>query len=325
MGGAFLDALWVAGGALLLAGAGSRLVDFAVAFAERARLTPAVMGLTVVAAGTSAPELFVSLTAALRGSPDIALGNVVGSNVANVGLILGGCALLAPLPVARGVLRFEYPFLLLATWITLLLCRDGWFDRLEGAFFIASMAAFLAYSVWVARAEIDAAERSVVAEALPARAEGLSRRPAWWLASGLLASLLGLVLGARVLVAGAVGLAQALGLSERVIGLTVVSVGTSLPELVVSLVAAARRRQDMAVANVVGSNVFNLLMILGAAGLARPLSVDPRVASVDMWVLMGSTVLILPLARRGRLSRRGGAVLLALYGGYLVWLARGPQ
>ncbi len=321
-----LDALLVTAGALVLAYSGSRLVDFAAALAEKARVTPAVIGLTIVAAGTSAPELLVSLTAALRGSAGIALGNVIGSNIANLGLILGGCALLAPIPVARGLLRFEYPFLVLASWIVLLLCRDGGLDRLEGAFFLASMAGFAGYAVWVARDEITAAERRAAGETVPARAESLGRRPAWRLALALLVALGGLILGARILVAGAVGTAQAMGLSERVVGLTIVAIGTSLPELVVSVMAALKRQQELAVANIVGSNVFNLLMILGATALVRPLPIDSRAVSVDLWVLMGLTLLLLPLvARRQRLSRRGGACLLAAYAGYMAWLAHGPQ
>jgi cation:H+ antiporter len=144
------DVVLIAVGAAALAYSGNRLVDFAAALAEKARLTPAVIGLTIVAAGTSAPELVVSLTGALQGAPGIALGNVVGSNIANIGLILGACAVLAPIPVSPRVLRFEYPFLVLASWITLLLSRDGWLDRLEGGFFLASMISFAAYAVWVA-------------------------------------------------------------------------------------------------------------------------------------------------------------------------------
>ena len=159
-----IDLVLIVLGAVVLAFAGSRLVDFAVAIAEKARLTPAVIGLTIVAAGTSMPELAVSVTGALRGTADIALGNVVGSNIANIGLILGACAALTAVPVARGVLRFEYPFLVLASWIVLLLARDGRLDRLEGAFFVASLIAFTAYAVWVARREIDEAEQGVVAE-----------------------------------------------------------------------------------------------------------------------------------------------------------------
>jgi len=241
-------------------------------------------------------------------------------------MILGGCALIMPIPVARGVLRFEYPFLLLASWIALLLSRDGWLDRLEGTFFLASMVGFTAYAVWVARREITAAERRLVGETVPERAEALRRKPTWTLVLGILAALAGLVLGAQALVSGAVSLSRALGVSERVVGLTVVSVGTSLPELAVSVAAALRKQQEMAVANIVGSNIFNLLMILGAAGVARPLLIDPRMISVDLWVMLAFAVLLFPLVfRRGLLARGGGACLLAAYAGYLAWLAWNPR
>lgn len=321
-----LDLLLVLGGAAVMAYSGDRLVDLASAIAEKARLTPAVIGLTVVAAGTSAPELMVSVMSAVQGSPGIAVGNVVGSNVANLGLILGSCALVTPIPVAAGVLRFEYPFLLLASWITLLLSRDGVLDRLEGGFFLASMVAFMAYAVWVARRELTAAERKVVGESVPEQAVSLSRKSTSTLALGILAALLGLVLGAQSLVSGAVSMARALGVSERVVGLTVVSVGTSLPELAVSLAAAFRKQLEMAVANVVGSNIFNLLMILGAAGLAHPLPIDPHMVSVDLWVMIAFTVLLLPLVfRRKLLTRSGGACLLTAYAGYVAWLAWNPR
>lgn len=254
------------------------------------------------------------------------MGNVVGSNVANIGLILGACALVTPIPVARGVLRFEYPFLVLASWIALLLSRDGRLDRLEGAFFLASMAGFTAYAVWVARREITTLEKGLVGETVPERAEPLSRKPAWSLVLGILGALVGLVVGAQALVSAAVSMARALGVSERVVGLTVVSVGTSLPELAVSLAAALRRQQEMAVANIVGSNLFNLLMILGAAGLARPLLIDQRLISVDLWVMMTFTIVLFPLVyRRGSLTRSGGACLLAAYAGYVGWLAWNPR
>jgi len=321
-----LDALLLVAGALVLAYSGDRLVDFAAAVAEKCRLTPAAIGLTVVAAGTSAPELVVSVTGTLQGSPGIAIGNAVGSNMANIGLILGSCALLGAIPVSRGVLRFEYPFLVLASWITLLLCRDGTLDRLEGTFFLASMAAFTAYALWVARREMPAVEQDLVGGAVTLRAERAVHRPIWVLALGILAALGGLVLGAQALVGAAVSMARVLGVSERVVGLTVVSVGTSLPELAVSLAAAMRKQQEMAVASIVGSNIFNLLMILGAAGLARPLAIDQRIISVDLWVMMAFTVALFPLVYRHRaLSRAGGVGLLAAYVGYLVWLVVNPQ
>jgi len=317
-----LDVLLLVAGALALAYAGNRLVDFAAAVAEKAHLTPAVIGLTIVAAGTSAPELVVSVTGALRGSMGIAMGNVVGSNLANIGLVLAACALIAPVPVAARVLRFEYPFLVLASWIVLLLSRDGVLDRLEGAFFLGSMVAFVAYAVWVARKEITPAERSTVGEVIPEGAERLSGKPTWALASGLAVAIVGLVLAAHALVTGAVGIAASLGVSERVIGLTVVALGTSLPELAVSVSAALKKQQEMAVANLVGSNIFNLLMILGAAGLARPLPVDVRMVEVDLWVMLAFTILLGPLVyRRRSLTRIGGACLLAAYASYIASLA----
>jgi cation:H+ antiporter len=321
-----LELLLIVVGAAVLAYSGDRLVEFGAALAEKARLTPAVIGLTIVAAGTSSPELVVSVTSAMGGSPGIAIGNVVGSNVANIGLVLAVCALIAPVPVAAGILRFEYPFLLLASWIALLLTRDGSLDRLEGAFFLASMIAFTAYAVWVARRQITPADKDMLSQIVPERADRLSRRPPWILAAGILGALVGLVLGAQALVRGAVGIAQALGLTERVIGLTVVAIGTSLPELSVSVIAALKKHQEMAVANIVGSNIFNLLMILGAAGLARPLVIDGGMASIDLWVMMGTTLLLFGLVFRRRvLTRGGGACLLAGYVLYVAWLAWSPE
>ena len=166
----------------------------------------------------------------------------------------------------------------------------------------------------------------MAAEPVPARAEPLSHKPGFILALGIFAALVGLVLGAHSLVRGSVSLARGLGVSERVVGLTVVSIRTSLPELAVSLAAALRRQQDMAVANVVGSSIFNLLMILGAAGLARPLLVDERLVTVDLWVMMAFTVALFPLVfRRGLLTRSAGAGLLAAYAAHVAWLAWNPQ
>jgi cation:H+ antiporter len=220
------------------------------------------------------------------------------------------------------VLRFEYPFLVLASWIVLLLSRDGVLDRLEGGFFLASMVGFVAYAVWVARKEITPAEQSTVAEAVPEGAERLRRKPTWALASGLAVALVALVLAAQAFVSGAVGMAAALGISERVIGLTVVAIGTSLPELAVSVSAALKKQQEMAVANVVGSNIFNLLMILGTAGLARPLPVEDHMIGVDLWVMVAFAFLLGPLVYRKRtLTRIGGGCLLAAYAWYVASLA----
>jgi len=313
-----LDLTYLAVGLAVLAYAGNRLIDFSVAVARKARLTPAVIGLTVVSAGTSAPELFVSVTAAVGGSPDIALANVVGSNVANVGLVLGVCALVAAIPINRKVLRFEYPFMLLASWISLLLCRDLLLDRLESGFFCVSLAAFLAYAVWVARKEVSESDAKTLTERAPVEVDGLHRRPAWQLGLGLAGTFVGLGVGARLLVVGASSIAEALGISQRVIGLTIVAIGTSLPELVATVAAALKRQHEMAVTNIVGSNIFNLLLILGVTGLIRPIAVHPGIVSLDMWVMMGIAVLLFPLViRDAELSRRDGLLFL---GAYLVYI-----
>jgi cation:H+ antiporter len=316
-----IAAILILGGIVVLAIAGDRLVEYAVALAGKLRLTPAVIGLTVVAMGTSIPEVFVSIAAALRGSPEMAVGNVVGSNIANIGLILGTCALLIPLPVGQRLLKFEYPFAVLASWLALLLCRDGWLDRLESAFFVASVVSFVAYSVWLARREVNAAEADHIVEGLPAGAHRLERRPLSALLVGLVFALVALGVGANLLVLGASTMARLMGVSERVIGLTIVAVGTSLPELVASLAAAAKRHVEMAAANVVGSNIFNLLLILGLAGIVKPIPIAPKIVAVDMWVMMVSILALFPLvAKDMSITRRNGALLLTGYVGYLAWL-----
>jgi cation:H+ antiporter len=320
-----LDLGLVGAGVALLAFAGGRLVDFAAALARRARLTPAVIGLTVVAAGTSMPELSVSVAAALRGSTEIAMANVVGSNIANIGLILGVCGLIATIPVRVRILRFEYPFMVLASWLLLLLCRDHCFDRLEAGFFLVSAIAFIAYSVWVARNEVDAAERSTIAGEVPAPADRLAPRPLPLLLSGIAGALLGLALGAELLMRGAVSIAAALGMSERVIGLTIVAAGTSLPELVASLAAALKKHHEMAIANIVGSNILNVLMILGVTGLLRPIPVSSQLVFPDMAVMLVFAVLLFPLVIWDRrLVFRDGAILLGAYVGYIVLLLARP-
>lgn len=308
-------------GIVILAVAGDRLVDFAVVLARRARVTPAVIGLTILAAGTSMPELFVSATAAFGAATDIALANVVGSNTANLGLILGVAALISPLPMGWRVLKFEYPVMLLSAWILLLLARDGLFDRLEAGSFLIAMAAFVAYAVWVAHHEASEADGRRLAQEVEGSTGRVSGWPVWALALGLVAALIALALGARLLVQGAVWIALALGMTERVVGLTVVAVGTSLPELVATLAAAAKRQHEMALANIVGSNIFNVLMILGVSGLLRPMPVGPRLIVPDMAVMVGFSLLLIPLVVRDqRITRAEGLLLFVAYVVYVGWL-----
>lgn len=312
--------LLVLAGLALLTFGGEALVRGAVALARHAGLTPAVIGLTVVAMGTSLPELVVSVMASLRGQPDIAVGNVLGSNIANIGLILGLSALVTVLPIRGNLVRLEWPALFLVTAAFVVVVRDGLLDRIEAGFFLFALAGFVSYSVRLARREATALEREEYGEAIEARAlRGGAREVARSVAAVALGCGL-LVVGGRLLVDGSVALARLAGLTERVIGLTVVAVGTSAPELATSIVAAVRRQTDVAVANIIGSNLFNLLGILGVAGLILPVQVSPAMLASDVWWMLGLTVLLLPLMYWGRrLSRLDGAMLFGSYVAY-VWL-----
>lgn len=302
--------LTIAGLVLLVVGA-DRLLVAAVACARRWRLSEAVIGATLVAGGTSLPELAASVSGALGGQFGLAVGNVVGSNIANIGLILGLVALIAPLAVARDIARREWPAMLA---VSLAATGAAWwlsaFPRWLCALFLAGWVLLAWRSVRSGHGAAEAAE-------LPARPLPLWQALLWAaLGSGLLAA------GGWLLLAGAVGLARAAGVSDALIGLTIVAVGTSAPELATSLLAAWRRQHQLAVANIVGSNTFNLLLILGVTGLFGRLPIAPEILERDLWWMLGFA-LILPLAwgfARQRIDRLAGAVLLAAYLLYLAVL-----
>ena len=303
----FWDIFILLGIALLYFG-GNLLVDHAESLARRWGVSSLVIGLTVVALGTSAPEFAASITAALRGSPELALGNVIGSNVANIALILGVTALVYPLQTRKPFLRRELPVMIGAAALLPLLLRDGTLSRLDGVLLLLLLAAYL----WVLLSR-----RESLGEDRPS----IGSRPPW---SNVLGALLGLgclVGGAQLLVGGATSLARSLGVPELVIGLTLVAVGTSLPELATAGIAAVRRESGIALGNVVGSNIFNVLFILGAAALVQPIHVTYHSVATDLWLLVGFSALLLPLLLSGlRLGRREGGVLLALYLLYVGYL-----
>ena len=315
--------LLVVGGLALLTGGGEALVRGATTIAQLVGLPPAVIGLTIVAMGTSLPELVVSVVAAMQDQPDIAVGNVVGSNIFNITGALGLTALLLPLPVHGAAVRREWPFMFAVSLLCLIVALDGAIGRVEGTGFLIALAGFVAYSVRLARVEVTAAERVEFAESAAAR--GLPPRARRYaVAAALLAvGVALLVVGGRLLVDGAVSLARLAGLTERAIGLTVVAAGTGAPELATSLVAAARRRTDVAIANMIGSNIFNILGILGVAALVQPLAVSPAIARSDVWWMLGTVLLLYPLMRSGaRIVRLEGGILLATYVVYVVLLLR---
>jgi len=314
----------------LLAGGGEALVRAATTLAELAGVPPAVIGLTVVAIGTSLPELVVSLVAATSGEPDLAVANVVGSNIFNVAATLGLTALIIPLPVHGSAVRLEWPVLFGSSFLGLLLARDGQLDRLEGAFFVVTLVLFIAYTVHLARTSVGTSEARQLTEHVEARDIGhaeTGRRARLRLLGTLAVLAVGLgalVAGGRFLVEGAVALARIAGMSERVIGLTIVAGGTGAPELATSLVAALRKRTDVAVANMIGSNIFNILGILGVTALVAPVRVAPALIRSDFWWMIGTTLLLMPLLRsESRLSRTEGTTLLGAYAVYLVLLLRG--
>ena len=310
------DLLVLAGGLALLVVAASALVRGAAALALRLGLTPLVVGLTVVAFGTSAPELVVSVQAALHGAGGIAVGNVVGSNIANVGLVLGAAVLVRSLAADPSLFRRDLPALVAVTAVAALMLVDRQLGRAEGAALVAGLVGYLVWSVRAARREPPAAEVGAVVPEV----EAVAGEPAWRAALFVVGGLAGLVVGADVFVGAAVSLAQAAGVSNAVIGLTVVAVGTSLPEFATTVAAVARGESGIAVGNVVGSNLFNLLGILGVAALVRPIEA-PGLEAADVAVMGAFTVaLVLMLWTGRRLARPEGAALLAGYVGYLAYL-----
>lgn len=291
------------------------LVRGSASLARRMGLTPLVIGLTIVAFGNSMPERVVSIAASLKGQGDLAVGNILGSNILNIGLILGLSALLCPIRVHVGVLKLDGPIMLaVSVWVAFFLGRGSLHPPMGLALSIGFVA-YTAMTVYLARRESAADVDEEFSEGTPPVSRSLARDLLFVFGGiGLL------VASSRVLVFSASGMARACGMSEAVIGLTIVAVGTSMPELATSVMAALRGQPDIAVGNVIGSNLFNLLCTLGPAALVRPLSV-PAITNVDLWVMVAFAAGVLPLLWTSRkLQRWEGGVLLAGYLAYLWWL-----
>lgn len=297
-------------GVVLLYYGAEFLVKGGTSIALKMKVSPLVIGLTLVAYATSAPELVVSVDAALKGLGDVSMGNVVGSNICNIALILGLCAMITPLKVNANLLKLDVWVMILSA-LALLVCYflTGAVGRVWGlGFFLCCIL----YTIW----NVCSSKRDNAAQEHPAR-EGRNIFLAIALAAGGLAFL---VLGAKLFVNAAIVIAKALGVSDAVIGLTVVAVGTSLPELATSVVAAVRKQQDIAIGNVVGSNIFNILAILGIAPLASPI-VTKDISPVDMCLMFAVSVLLYPFMRTGmRINRLEGMALLAIYISYTIYL-----
>jgi cation:H+ antiporter len=318
----WLEILAILGGIAVLVWAADRFITGAAALARNLGVAPLIIGLTVVGLGTSAPEILVSATATLQGNPALAVGNAVGSNIANLGLILGATALITPLQVHSGTLQREYPLVLGVSLLALALVWDGVLGRLDGLFLAALLVIITLWMVHIARQGSPGDPLlTELEQEIPASLN--TGRALFWLIVGLL----GLLASSRALVWGAVELALAFGVSDLIIGLTIVAIGTSLPELAASLAGALKNEHDIAIGNVLGSNLYNLLAVYSLPGLIAPGPVNPEVVNRDLPVMLVFTVAIFLMSHRrlspcSRINRYEGLLLLVGFGGYQLWLYR---
>lgn len=307
--------LGIAAGFVLLFGGGEAVVRGAVALARRFDVSPLVIGLTIVGFGTSLPELLVSLNAALHGSPGIAVGNVIGSNMANMMLVLGVAALICPIMIHPRAIRRDALFMVGVTAVFVLVGLGGSLEALEGGLMVALLLGYVGTSLWE-----DMRSSNGAAELHRDTADELTGLPErlWLMLVWALGGFASVLYGAELLVSGATELAKSFGISDEVIGLTLVAIGTSLPELTVSIVAAYRGHSDVCIGNMLGSNIFNLLGVLGITALVTPVPFADKIVGFDLWVLLGvSLLLVLVMLTGRRISRPEAALLLGLYGVYV--------
>ena len=296
-------------GLALLVWSADRFIAGAAATARNLGMSPMLIGMTIVSIGTSAPEILVSAIAAIGGNPGLAVGNALGSNIANIGLVLGITALIAPLPINMKLMRKEIPLLLGITLLAGALMLDGQIDLTDSFILVAALVVSL---LWLFRG--DAGAMADDEEEIPDMAQ---RKALFWLVVGLAI----LIASSRMLVWGAVNIATTFGVSDVVIGLTIVAIGTSLPELAASVASALKRHHEIALGNVVGSNIFNLLAVLPVPGFFATVAIDPEVLSRDFMTMAGLTFLVAALIvlmrKKGKLNRMEGGLLAAIYVGYL--------
>ena len=304
----FFDVFYIIIGVTLVLVGADRLTEGASSLARRFGVPEIVIGLSIVACGTSMPEFFVSLMSALNDTPDMAVGNVVGSNIMNSMLIVGCAAVAAPLVISRSTVKKDIPFAVGASLLLILLSLDSTVGRIDGIILLVGFVGFMAYTLWQAKGS--------KAES----ADAVKQQNIWLSACYILLGLAGLVFGSNLFVDSASSVASSLGVSESVIGLTIVAGGTSLPELATSVVAARKGQSAIAIGNVIGSNVFNILLILGATAAISPLQME-GITTLDMAVMFGSVALVWLFSfTRYTVERWEGFALLALYGAYLAWL-----
>jgi len=299
-----------AGLAVLVAGA-EFLVRGSVGLAQKFKISPLVIGMTIVAFGTSAPELIVSVKAALQGSSDIAIGNVVGSNIANLALILGITALIFPIAIDKQSINVDWPMMVFASGLFYFFMLDGSIERWEGLILFLALISFTTYLIFDSKKKNKNKEEDTLVKKLHIT------KALFFVVIGLV----GLYFGAEWFVLSSVNIAELLGMSQHIIGVTVVAFGTSVPELVTSAVAAFRKQDDISIGNLIGSNIFNILGVIGLSGIIKPMSVSDIVLNFDIFWVIGVALALFPLMRFGRkITRTKGIFLLSLYVVYVVLL-----
>jgi cation:H+ antiporter len=310
---------YLAAGLLLLLVGGELLVRGAVATATRAGVSPLLIGLTLVGFGTSTPELLTSVEAATVGSPGIAVGNVIGSNIANILLILGIAALICPLKISRGAFYRDGAVVTLAAFAGVAICLTGQLHPVGGGLLLMLLVAYIVYSYRAERVHASVTEAPLrLADAVPGSIDIALPMAIVCVVGGLALTML----GAHLLVTSTLALGAALGISETVLGLSVVAIGTSLPELATAVLAAVRRQPDIAFGNILGSNIYNILGILGLTAIIEPIPVPAEIARTDIWIMLGATLMLLAFSISGwRINRLEGAAFIVAYGGYLFLVA----
>jgi cation:H+ antiporter len=313
-----LSVVAVIGGFILLVWGADRFVHGAAATARNLGVSPLIIGLTIVGIGTSAPEILISIIAAYEGTPELAVGNALGSNIANVALVLGTTALVFPLLVKSDTLRREYPVMFMIMVVALMLCVDGELGRMDGIILMLGLVAMIIWMVKLGmrKHEVDPLETEYEQE-IPYLTTG---KAIFWLILGMAL----LLISSRTLVWGAVNIAQSLGVSDLLIGLTIVAIGTSLPELAASVASALKGEPDIALGNVIGSNMFNMLAVFGIPGLMTPHMLDPEVLSRDFPFMIGFSIALFIMAYgfkgHGKVNRFEGGLLLIGYAVYMIVL-----
>ena len=321
-----MDYLLLVVGLGLLLLAANYIVDASVAIAQRAKISNFIIGLTIVGIGTSAPELFVSVSSALKGSGDIAMGNVIGSNIANIFLILGVTAMIYPFDIERLQRRRDIPFLILATLFVALIANDSIVpgineNKLNNLDGIVLLICFIGYMCWVV-IQKGKDPKAAIMEADEEAKSSLSGKAPWLLWTIAIASLAGLIYGGNLFLDSAKNLARAWGMSEAVIAITIVAVGTSLPELVTAIVAATKKNPQLALGNVIGSNLFNLMFILGTASTVHSMAfVDINLIDYLMMFVASVMLYVVVLTfKKDKMDRVEGFIFFAIYIGYMVYL-----